>query len=73
MGRDSTNSGKTPYGSKYSHYVVARGLDKDGNVIVEDSEDKTVLQDIVLLIHLIILQFELLLVKVDTVEQKIML
>lgn len=40
MGRDSTNSGKTPYGSKYSHYVVARGLDKDGNVIVEDSEDK---------------------------------
>ena len=40
MGRDSTNSGKTPYGSKYSHYVVARGLDKNGNVIVEDSEDK---------------------------------
>ena len=40
MGRDSTTSGKTPYGSKYSHYVVARGLDKNGNVIVEDSEDK---------------------------------
>ena len=40
MGKDSTNSGKTPYGSKYSHYVVARGLDEKGNVIVEDSEDK---------------------------------
>lgn len=40
MGRDSNNSGKTPYGSRYSHYVVARGLDKNGNVIVEDSEDK---------------------------------
>ena len=40
MGRDSQNSGKTPYGSKYSHYVVARGLDRNGNVIVEDSEDK---------------------------------
>jgi hypothetical protein len=40
MGRDSSNSGTTPYGSKYSHYVVARGLDSNGNVIVEDSEDK---------------------------------
>jgi hypothetical protein len=40
MGRDNQNSGRTPYGSKYSHYVVARGLDKNGNVIVEDSEDK---------------------------------
>lgn len=40
MGRDMNNSGRTPYGSKYSHYVVARGLDSNGNVIVEDSEDK---------------------------------
>lgn len=40
MGQDASNSGKTPYGSKYSHYVVARGLDSSGNVIVEDSEDK---------------------------------
>lgn len=40
MGRDSANKGNTPYGSKYSHYVVARGLDSKGNVIVEDSEDK---------------------------------
>lgn len=40
MGQDASNSGKTPYGSKYSHYVVARGLDSNGNVIVEDSEDK---------------------------------
>lgn len=40
MGRDLNNSGRTPYGSKYSHYVVARGLDSNGNVIVEDSEDK---------------------------------
>lgn len=40
MGQDFKNSGKTPYGSKYSHYVVATGLDKNGNVIVEDSEDK---------------------------------
>lgn len=40
MGQDISNSGRTPYGSKYSHYVVARGLDSNGNVIVEDSEDK---------------------------------
>ncbi len=40
MGKDKNNSGNTPYGSKYSHYVVARGIDKNGNVIVEDSEDK---------------------------------
>ena len=40
MGKDKSNSGKTPYGSKYSHYVVAKGLDNNGNVIVEDSEDK---------------------------------
>lgn len=40
MGQDASNSGRTPYGSKYSHYVVARGLDSNGNVIVEDSEDK---------------------------------
>ena len=40
MGQDSSNSGNTPYGSKYSHYVVARGLDSNGNVIVEDSEDE---------------------------------
>lgn len=40
MGRDMNNSGRTPYGSRYSHYIVARGLDSNGNVIVEDSEDK---------------------------------
>ena len=40
MGKDSNNNGKTPYGSKYSHYVVATGIDRNGNVIVEDSEDK---------------------------------
>ena len=40
MGRDMSNSGRTPYGSRYSHYIVARGLDSNGNVIVEDSEDK---------------------------------
>ena len=40
MGQDYSNSGRTPYGSKYSHYVVARGLDSNGNVIVEDSEDR---------------------------------
>ena len=39
MGRDTGKSGKTPYGSKYAHYVVARGIDRNGNVIVEDSED----------------------------------
>ena len=39
MGQDQSNSGKTPYGSDYSHYVVATGLDDNGNVIVEDSED----------------------------------
>lgn len=40
MGQDKSNSGKSPYGSKYSHYVVATGIDKSGNVIVEDSEDR---------------------------------
>lgn len=40
MGQNTTGSKNTPYGSKYSHYVVARGFDKNGNVIVEDSEDK---------------------------------
>lgn len=40
MGQNKTGSKNTPYGSKYSHYVVARGFDKNGNVIVEDSEDK---------------------------------
>jgi len=40
MGQDRKNKGTTPYGSEYSHYVVATGLDRNGNVIVEDSEDK---------------------------------
>ena len=40
MGQNKTGSKNTPYGNKYSHYVVARGFDKNGNVIVEDSEDK---------------------------------
>lgn len=40
MGRDPSNSGASPYGSNYSHYVVARGLDANGNVVVEDSEDR---------------------------------
>lgn len=40
MGRNSNNNSNTPYGSKYSHYVVATGLDKNGQVIVEDSEDR---------------------------------
>lgn len=40
MGQDHKNKGTTPYGSEYSHYVVATGLDRNGNVIVEDSEDK---------------------------------
>lgn len=39
MGQDM-NGSNSPYGSKYSHYVVARGLDRNGNVIIEDSEDK---------------------------------
>lgn len=41
MGQNTRNdNSNTPYGHKYSHYVVARGLDRNGNVIVEDSEDK---------------------------------
>lgn len=40
MGQNTTGSKNTPYGNKYSHYVVARGFDKNGNVIVEDSEDR---------------------------------
>ena len=39
MGRN-TNGGNAPYGSDYSHYVVAKGLDNNGNVIVDDSEDR---------------------------------
>ncbi|MGN1392417.1 MAG: phage tail tip lysozyme, partial [Succinivibrionaceae bacterium] len=39
MGQDQSDSGNTPYGSQYSHYVVATGLDQNGDVIVEDSED----------------------------------
>jgi hypothetical protein len=40
MGRNIHGDKNTPYGNKYSHYVVARGIDKNGNVIIEDSEDK---------------------------------
>lgn len=40
MGNDPTNSGKTPYGAD-AHYVVATGIDKNGKVIVEDSESRT--------------------------------
>jgi murein DD-endopeptidase MepM/ murein hydrolase activator NlpD len=40
MGNDSSNSGSTPYGSQ-SHYVVATGIDRNGKLIVEDSESRT--------------------------------
>lgn len=40
MGNDYSNSGNTPYGSQ-AHYVVATGIDKNGKVIVEDSESRT--------------------------------
>ena len=40
MGKNTHGDKSTPYGNKYSHYVVAKGLDANGNVIVEDSEDK---------------------------------
>ena len=40
MGRNIHGDKNTPYGNKYSHYVVARGIDRNGNVIIEDSEDK---------------------------------
>ena len=40
MGQNKSGTKSNPYGSKYSHYVVAKGFDKNGNVIVEDSEDK---------------------------------
>ena len=39
MGKDSSNSGDTPYGSE-PHYVVATGYDGK-NITVEDSESKT--------------------------------
>lgn len=39
MGRNESNSKDTPYGSDYSHYVVATGINKNGKIIVEDSED----------------------------------
>ena len=40
MGKNTHGDKSTPYGNKYSHYVVAKGIDANGNVIVEDSEDK---------------------------------
>ena len=40
MGRNMGKNANTPYGNKYSHYVVAKGIDRNGNLIVEDSEDK---------------------------------
>lgn len=40
MGQNKSGTKSNPYGNKYSHYVVAKGFDKNGNVIVEDSEDK---------------------------------
>lgn len=39
MGKDNLNSGGTPYGS-HSHYVVATGVDKFGNIIIDDPENK---------------------------------
>ena len=38
MGKDNKADGSTPYGPN-PHYVVASGLDSNGNVIVKDSED----------------------------------
>ena len=40
MGQNKSGTKSNPYGNKYSHYVVAKGFDKNGNIIVEDSEDK---------------------------------
>lgn len=40
MGQNKSGTKSNPYGNKYSHYVVAKGFDKNGNVIIEDSEDK---------------------------------
>lgn len=41
LGQDITNNSKTnsPFGSN-SHYVVSRGVDKNGNIIVDDPELK---------------------------------
>lgn len=40
MGKNIGKNANTPYGNKYSHYIVAKGIDRNGNLIVEDSEDK---------------------------------
>lgn len=39
MGKDGAANGSTPYG-KHSHYVVATGIDRFGNIIIDDPESK---------------------------------
>ena len=39
MGKDGAANGSTPYG-KHSHYVVATGIDKFGNIIIDDPESR---------------------------------
>lgn len=40
LGMDPSNKARTPYGSSSSHYVVATGMDKRGNVIIQDPESR---------------------------------
>ena len=40
LGHDPSNRSNTPYGSSSSHYVLATGMDGNGNVIVQDPESR---------------------------------
>ena len=40
LGSDPSNRANTPYGSVSSHYVLATGMDRNGNVIVQDPESR---------------------------------
>lgn len=39
MGKDGAANGSTPYG-KHAHYVVATGIDRFGNIIIDDPESR---------------------------------
>ena len=39
MGKDGNANGSTPYG-KHAHYVVATGIDRFGNIIIDDPESR---------------------------------
>lgn len=41
LGQNKSDSANTPYGTSSSHYVLATGMDGQGNVIVQNPESRT--------------------------------